>query len=240
MTLRARLILAVGLALVVATAAGSLVLAGGPAEAPPGAGPVVTAGVQHLSPAQWRTVQARLARRGFDRVTARIMGGSGLERPPLVLVVATPGGGKACYFAARGVRLGPATCIGRTSLVAFTLGVGVDTEVVAGAGNVGIVRFSLGDRTTCGLSFQPFRIWNGFSFEATFKLHDRLHQRFLRGYDAAGRIVALLELPLLSSSSTVRTTLARAAAPLGPKMHRPSGCTETSATAAGPIPVLDP
>lgn len=240
MTLRAWLILAVGLVLVAATAAGSLILASRPAEAGAGAGPVVTAGVQYLSPAQWRTVQARLARRGFARVTARIVGGSGLERPPLVLVVATLGGRKACYFAARGVRLGPATCLGRTSLVAFTLGVGADTEVVAGAGYYGIVRFSLGDRTRCGLSFQPFRIWNGVSFEATFKLNDPLHQRFLRGYDAAGRIVALLELPLLSSSSTVRTTLARAAAPLGPKTNPSAGCVETSATAAGPTPVFDP
>ena len=157
-----------------------------------------------------------------------------------MLVGATPGGGKACFFAARGVRLGPATCIGRTTLVAFTLGVGADVEVVAGAGNAGIVRFSLGDRTSCGLSFQPFRIWNGVSFEATFKLSDPSHQRFLRGYDAAGRIVALVELPLLSSSSTVRTTVAHAAAPLGPMTNPSAGCTETSATAAGPIPVLDP
>lgn len=168
MTRRAWRLLVCGLVLVAAVAAGSVVLAS--RSSGEVAGPQISATLPDLSPTQWKTVKARLARRGFDRRNALIVGSSSMERPPFVLVAATPGGGRACFFAARGVRLGPATCPGRTSVVAFTLAIDSHTEVVAAVAGRSIVKFALAGRTGCGLGLLPPNVWNAVSFEGMFIL----------------------------------------------------------------------
>jgi hypothetical protein len=141
-----------------------------------------------FSPAQWKTVQARVVRRGFEPVGIRIVGGVTLlpQRQPLAFVAGTTGG-RVCIVPVEGARLGPTTCSVDKPIVLFRPP-GTTQGMLLGLVGHGVVGLSATDREGNVLGLPLVRVGAMLTFAADFP--DAVS---LRAYDADGDVLARID-----------------------------------------------
>jgi hypothetical protein len=165
---------------------GCVVLSGG------GASPTVVAPSPApswglFSPAQWQTVSGRLARRGFEPASIRVVGGMLLPQDRPFVFVAGTTGGRLCVVPVRGVHLGPTTCHAGKALVLFR-SPGTMRGVLGLVGR-GVVGLSATDREGRVIGLPLIRVGGMLTFA-----DDVTDAVSLRAYRADGRVLARIDL----------------------------------------------
>ena len=153
-----------------------------------------------FSPAKERLVRARLARRGLDPRSARIVGlVMRMEKPwPFALLAAKSRNGRQCFVPVLGVRLGPTTCGGAAPMVVFItrdrfriapVPTQTDTSVLGVAGS-DVAAANVGDRRGACDDMSMVRVGGVLTFLGTSSPDVPI----LRAYDAGGRVIASIDV----------------------------------------------
>jgi hypothetical protein len=184
----------------------------------------------YFSPAQWRTVQFGVARRGLDPASARVIGVVSVVQGhrPFVLVAATSKAGRPCFVPVLGVRFGPTTCRLSTPVVVFTArdhskipSVPAQTDwAVLGLAGHGVVAVSLGDRAGSCSNATTASVDGVLTFAGTAYASIGV----LRAYDAGGRVILRVDLAGRSSRSAEQIGVVRPASSR-PERALPGECT---------------
>ena len=140
-----------------------------------------------FSPAQWQTVSGRLARRGFEPASIRVVGGMLLPQDRPFVFVAGTTGGRVCVVPVRGVHLGPTTCHAGKALVLFR-SPGTMRGVLGLVGR-GVVGLSATDREGHVTGLPLIRVGGMLTF-----VDDVTDAVNLRAYGADGHVLARIEL----------------------------------------------
>jgi hypothetical protein len=142
-----------------------------------------------FSPAQWKTVQARVVRRGFEPAGIRVAGGMMLlpERKPFAFVAGTTGG-RVCVVPVSGIRLGPTTCSAKKPIVLFR-STHTTKGMLLGLVGRGVVGLSATDREGNVLGLPLIRVGAMLTFADDFP-----GAVSLRAYGTGGNVVARVDL----------------------------------------------
>jgi hypothetical protein len=140
-----------------------------------------------FSPAQWKTVQDRLVRRGFELVGIRIVGGTVLlpQRQPLAFVAGTTEG-RVCVVPVAGAWLGPTTCSADKPIVLFGP---AHKGVLLGLVGRSVVGLSAVERDGRVLGLPLFRVGAMLTFA-----DDVPGAVSLRASDSRGRVLARVDV----------------------------------------------